>query len=70
VAVQRAVGVLQRGHARERRRLAATGELRIADQRLLDENTTYTLKVSVSDGFRVQQGDHLHPVDDGAIGGA
>jgi hypothetical protein len=28
-----------------------TGELRIADQRLLDENTTYTLKVRVSDGF-------------------
>ena len=29
----------------------STGELRIADQRLLDENTTYPLKVRVSDGF-------------------
>ena len=29
----------------------ATGELRIADQRLLAENTTYTLKIRVSDGF-------------------
>jgi GH35 family endo-1,4-beta-xylanase len=29
----------------------ATGELRIADQRTLDENTTYTLKLRVSDGF-------------------
>ena len=29
----------------------STGELRIADQRLLDENTTYTLKTRVSDGF-------------------
>jgi endo-1,4-beta-xylanase len=28
-----------------------TGEIRIADQRLLDENTTYPLKVRVSDGF-------------------
>src|SRR4051812_956048 len=29
----------------------ATGEIRIADQRLLDENTTYPLTVRVSDGF-------------------
>jgi endo-1,4-beta-xylanase len=29
----------------------STGEIRIADQRLLDENTTYPLKVRVSDGF-------------------
>src|SRR4051795_181354 len=29
----------------------ATGELRIADQRLLDENTTYPLTLRVSDGF-------------------
>ncbi len=28
-----------------------TGALRIADQRLLDEHTTYTLKVRVSDGY-------------------
>ena len=28
-----------------------TGELRITDQRLLDEHTTYTLKARVSDGF-------------------
>jgi hypothetical protein len=28
-----------------------TGELKIADQRLLDEHTTYPLKVRVSDGF-------------------
>jgi endo-1,4-beta-xylanase len=28
-----------------------TGELRITDQRLLDERTTYTLKARVSDGF-------------------
>jgi endo-1,4-beta-xylanase len=28
----------------------STGELRIADQRLVDQNTTYTLKVRVSDG--------------------
>src|SRR3954466_7316340 len=28
-----------------------TGEIRIADQRLLNENTTYPLKVHVSDGF-------------------
>src|SRR3954469_3814341 len=29
----------------------ATGEIRIADQKLLDENTTYPLTVRVSDGF-------------------
>jgi hypothetical protein len=29
----------------------ATGELRIADEKLLDENTTYPLTVRVSDGF-------------------
>ena len=29
----------------------STGELRITDQRLLDEHTTYTLKARVSDGF-------------------
>ena len=29
----------------------STGELRVADQQLLDEQTTYTLKVRVSDGF-------------------
>jgi hypothetical protein len=29
----------------------STGELRIADQRLLDDNSTYPLKLRVSDGF-------------------
>ena len=29
----------------------STGELRIADQRLVDEHSTYSLKVRVSDGF-------------------
>jgi len=32
-----------------------TGELRIADQRLLGENTTYTLKVRVNDGFHTSE---------------
>jgi endo-1,4-beta-xylanase len=29
----------------------STGEVRVADQRLLDENSTYSLQVRVSDGF-------------------
>jgi GH35 family endo-1,4-beta-xylanase len=53
-----------------------TGELRIADQRLLAENTTYTLKVRVSDGFHtsdevpvtVVTGD-LANVAPGTVGG-
>jgi GH35 family endo-1,4-beta-xylanase len=54
-----------------------SGELRIADQRLLDEHTTYTLKLRVSDGFHesaeteatVVTGD-LANVDDGSAGGS
>ena len=33
------------------RSMPSTGALRITDQRLLDEHTTYTLKARVSDGF-------------------
>jgi len=53
-----------------------TGELRIADQRLLNENTTYTLNVRVRDGFHtsdevpvtVVTGD-LANVAPGTVGG-
>jgi endo-1,4-beta-xylanase len=52
-----------------------TGELRIADQRLLDEHTTYPLEVRVSDGYHesapvdvtVVTGD-LANVADGTVG--
>ena len=55
----------------------STGELRIADQRLVDQNTTYTLKVRVSDGHHesdevdvaVVTGD-LANVDDTEVGAA
>jgi hypothetical protein len=53
-----------------------TGELRIADQRLLDQNTTYTLKVRVSDGFHTSAETDvtvvtadLANVDHGSAGG-
>src|SRR6478736_2831369 len=53
-----------------------TGQLRITDQRLLDENTTYTLKTRVSDGFHtsdeatitVTTQDLANVVDGGAGG--
>ena len=53
-----------------------TGELRITDQRLVDEQRTYTLRVRVSDGFHeseevevaVVTGD-LSNVADAAVGG-
>src|SRR5262249_22102679 len=55
----------------------STGELRIADQRLLDDNTAYPLKVAVSDGFHtsdevaltVETGE-LANVDHGSAGAA
>ena len=44
-----------RHHGRQRRRhlrlRPGTGELRVANPQLLDEHTTYSLKVRVSDGF-------------------
>ena len=52
----------------------STGELRVADQRLVDENTTYTVKVRVSDGFHESEerevalvtGDLANVADGGA----
>ncbi len=52
----------------------STGELRITDQRLLDEDTTYTVKVRVSDGFHESEerevalvtGDLANVADGGA----
>ena len=56
--------------------MPGTGELRITDQRLLDEHTTYTLKARVSDGFHTSDEvtltvatQDLPNVADGAAGG-